>query len=231
MRHISPIFILGLFLSCYVYHMVIGAQVLADHDENCEEWAEQGECEANPDYMLSYCEKSCAAIQEDESHEQLDQHSFFSLEALDIDENVFNFSELEGKVTVVVNVASYCGYTESHYRGLVELYDDLKDSGNFEILAFPCNQFGAQEPETCPQIKRFAEMKGVTFRMMNKIDVNGANTHKVYKFLKAASGIKRISWNFATYFIISPSGQVQAFSGSEPYDLRVTIVDLMNEEL
>jgi glutathione peroxidase len=67
--------------------------------------------------------------------------------------------------------------------------------------------------------------------MMNKIDVNGPNTHKVYQYLKTVTGIRKITWNFATYFLVSPDGEVQAYSGSEPYDLRDVIVDLMNEEL
>ena len=209
---------------------MICANDLRDHDQSCHEWAEIGECEANPDYMLAYCAKSCVEVN-DAKMGNLDQQSFFELDALDIDGNVFNFSELKNKVTVIVNVASYCGYTESHYQGLVELYDDFKDSGAFEILAFPCNQFGAQEPGTHNEISRFASEKGVQFRMMNKIDVNGNDTHKVYKYLKAAAGIQKISWNFATYFIVSPDGQVQAFSGSEPDELRDIIADFMNEEL
>jgi glutathione peroxidase len=201
-----------------------------DHDEHCQEWADIGECEANPDYMLAYCAKSCAEVQVDKNDTNY-QGSFFDLDALDIDENLVSFAELQGKITLIVNVASYCGYTESHYAGLVDLYDDLKDSGAFEILAFPCNQFGAQEPDSCSEIKRFAQEKGVNFRMMNKIDVNGPNTHKVYQYLKTVTGLRRITWNFATYFLVSPDGEVQAYSGSEPYDLREVIVDLMNEEL
>lgn len=91
-------------------------------------------------------------------------NSFYELSAMDIDNKEFKFSELEGKVTVIVNVASYCGYTQSHYKGLVELYNQFKDSNKFEILAFPSNQFGQQEPEECPMIKKFAQEKGVDFR-------------------------------------------------------------------
>jgi len=217
--------------ACCCNPTLISASILVDQDENCREWAEQGECEANPDYMWENCQKSCADVKAEEDTSTANQHSFFELDALDIDEKLFNFSQLKGKTTLIVNVASYCGYTESHYRGLVELYESLKDSGKFEILAFPCNQFGAQEPKTCPEIKRFAHQKGVRFHMMNKIDVNGPNTHKVYNFLKEATGVKRISWNFATYFVVSPSGEIEAFSGTEPHELRDTIVDLMNEEL
>ena len=147
---------LGITVACCYNPTLISARNLVDQDENCKQWAEQGECDANPDWMLENCQKSCAA-----AVHTPDRKSFFELDALDIDGEKFNFSHLEGKITLIVNVASYCGYTESHYRGLVELYESLKDSGKFEILAFPCNQFGAQEPKSCPEIKQFAKQKGV----------------------------------------------------------------------
>ena len=157
--------------------------------------------------------------------------SFFDLEANDIDGIVVHFAEFKGKVTVIVNVASYCGYTESHYNGLVALYNELKDTGVVEIIAFPCNQFGAQEPEECPTIKRFAEKKGVEFRMMDKIDVNGPRASKVYKYLKRESIISTITWNFAAYFVVGPEGNVQGFTGVEPHELKGTIGELIDKEL
>ena len=84
--------------------------------------------------------------------------SFFDLEAKDIKGKTVKFEQFRGKVTIVVNVASYCGYTESHYRGLVELWSKIKDE-NIEILAFPCNQFGAQEPESDSKILQFVKSK------------------------------------------------------------------------
>ena len=164
-------------------------------------------------------------------HFQQDISSFFDLEAKDIDGEVVKFDQFQGKVTVLVNVASYCGYTESHYNGLVALYNELKDSGVVEILAFPCNQFGKQEPEECPTIKKFAEKKGVEFRMMDKIDVNGPTASKVYKYLKRESGISTITWNFAAYFVVGPEGNVQGFSGVEPLELKDTIGELIDKEL
>jgi glutathione peroxidase len=98
-------------------------------------------------------------------------------------------------VTIVVNVASKCGYTESHYRGLVNLWSKVKDE-SVEILAFPCNQFGSQEPDSDAQILQFAKGKGVEFTMMSKIDVNGPTASPVYKYLKKAAGPGAISWNF-----------------------------------
>jgi len=194
-----------------------------------------GECDKNPGYMRVNCQTSCD--EEDSKNNGMDLESqvkhipsFFSLSADDIDGNPFHFSNLMGKVTVVVNVASHCGYTESHYKGLVELYDSLKETNKLEILAFPSNQFGAQEPEECQLIKKFAEKKGVEFRMMYKIDVNGSDAHIVYKYLKAKGGPNNIVWNFATYFVIAPDGLVRSYSGVEPMDLKGLIEELIGPE-
>jgi len=158
--------------------------------------------------------------------------NIFQLSARDIDGNDYAFENLRGKVTVVVNVASQCGYTEAHYRGLVALWDSVKNLDSVEILAFPSNQFGHQEPDTCQQIKRFAvEEKGVAFRMMYKIDVNGPEADKVYKFLKREAGPPSITWNFATYFVISPEGEIRSYSGVEPMDLQELIFEMLEKEL
>ena len=179
--------------------------------------------------MLANCKLSCfKASAVDERVAQIE--SVFDLSADDIDGNEFKFDNLRGKVTVVVNVASYCGYTESHYKGLVELYNTLKGTGRFELLAFPSNQFGKQEPDTCPQIKRFAEEKGADFRMMYKIDVNGADTNIVYSYLKATAGPRHIKWNFATYFLISPTGNILSHSGVEPMELKDEIEEILSNE-
>jgi len=147
--------------------------------------------------------------------------SFFELQAQDIDENVVKFDQFKGQVTVVANVASYCGYTESHYKGLTKLHRKYKSSPTkLNILAFPCNQFGEQEPETCSTIKRFASTKyGVEFTMMNKVDVNGLDASDVYLWLKKVAGPPRITWNFGTYFVVTPDGTVASFSGVEPMEL------------
>ena len=154
--------------------------------------------------------------------------SFFELEAEDIDENIVKFEQFKGKVTVITNVASFCGYTESHYKGLVELYSQFKSSAvGFNILAFPCNQFGEQEPKECGVIKQFAESKGVEFTMMNKVDVNGEHSSPVYFYLKKVAGPPRIHWNFATYYVVGPDGTVNSYSGVEPMELKEVIMEAM----
>lgn len=101
--------------------------------------------------MLVQCETSCDKVQKaalQDAKELAGISSFFDLEAKDIKGNTVKFEEFRGKVTIVVNVASYCGYTESHYRGLVQLWSNLKGEAA-NILAFPCNQFGAQVRTKC----------------------------------------------------------------------------------
>lgn len=133
-----------------------------------------------------------------------------NLTLTDIDKKPVKLSDFKGKVLLIVNVASKCGFTPQ-YEGLEKLYKKFKDKG-FEILAFPCNQFGNQEPGTNEEIKTFCSTKyNVTFRLFDKIEVNGPNTHPLYKFLKDAKpglmGSKDIKWNF-TKFLIDRNGNV-----------------------
>ena len=153
------------------------AAAVEDADENCMRWAESGECEKNPGYMLSSCSKSCAVVAAGSSkaaEELLAVSSFFDLSANDIFGESIDFKKFQGQITILVNVASECGYTDSHYRGLVQLWNEVKHTEQVNILAFPCDQFGHQEPGTNEEINEFAvEEYGVDFTMMEKINVNG----------------------------------------------------------
>ena len=126
-----------------------------------------------------------------------------------IDGREVPLDEYRGKVLLIVNVASRCGFTPQ-YRGLEELYERLGKDG-FEVLGFPCNQFGKQEPGTDSEIKGFCDLQyGVRFPLFSKIDVNGPSAHPLYEFLKKSKpgflGTKRIKWNF-TKFLIDRSGK------------------------
>ena len=120
-----------------------------------------------------------------------------------------NLQDYAGKTLLIVNVASNCGFT-SQYRDLQNLYTANQAKG-LEILGFPCNQFGAQEPGSAEQIQSFCSTNyGVTFPMFEKIDVNGDTTHPLYAYLKDRApgilGTTGIKWNF-TKFIVSKDGQ------------------------
>lgn len=123
--------------------------------------------------------------------------------ALDIDGNSVELKNYVGKVCLIVNVASKWGLTKQNYKELVEVYDKYNSQG-LEVLAFPCNQFGGQEPAPEAEIKAFAQGFGAKFPLFSKIDVNGKNTHPLYTWLKTE---KRgtmgddIKWNFAKFLV------------------------------
>ena len=121
-----------------------------------------------------------------------------------------SLAEYAGKVLLIVNTASHCGFTPQ-YEGLEALYQKYKDRGLL-VLGFPCNQFGAQEPGTESEIASFCQRNyGVSFPMFAKIDVNGDNTHPLYQHLKKSApgilGSEAIKWNF-TKFLINRQGGV-----------------------
>jgi glutathione peroxidase len=121
-----------------------------------------------------------------------------------------DLSQYRGKVLLIVNTASKCGFTPQ-YKGLETIYEQFKDKG-VEVLGFPCNQFGRQEPGTAAEIGAFCEKNyGVTFPIFAKIDVNGDATHPLFEHLKSkASGIlgtESIKWNF-TKFLVKKDGSV-----------------------
>jgi glutathione peroxidase len=118
--------------------------------------------------------------------------------------------DYEGKVILVVNVASQCGFT-SQYKGLEAIYKEYKDRG-LVVLGFPCNQFGAQEPDSEADIAEFCKLNfGVTFPMHAKIDVNGKDTHPLFEQLKSDAtgllGTEAIKWNF-TKFLVTRDGTI-----------------------
>uniref|UniRef100_A0A336M795 Glutathione peroxidase n=1 Tax=Culicoides sonorensis TaxID=179676 RepID=A0A336M795_CULSO len=95
-----------------------------------------------------------------------------------------SLEKYRGHVLIIVNVASKCGYTAGHYKELNELYDEFAESKGLRILAFPCNQFGGQEPGDSEQIQCFLKDNKVNFDLFEKIDVNGKNAHPLWQFLK-----------------------------------------------
>ncbi|XP_027080756.2 probable phospholipid hydroperoxide glutathione peroxidase [Coffea arabica] len=124
--------------------------------------------------------------------------------------NDVDLSQYKGKVLLIVNVASQCGLTNSNYTELTKLYEQYKDQG-LEILAFPCNQFGSQEPGTNEEIQQFACTRfKAEYPIFDKVDVNGSNAAPLYKFLKSSKGGlfgDSIKWNFSK-FLVDKEGHV-----------------------
>jgi len=161
--------------------------------------------------------------------------SVFNFEAETLDGTPKKLADFRGKVLLVVNTASQCGFTPQ-YAGLEKLYETYKDRG-LVILGFPCNQFGAQEPGSAAEIGAFCQKNyGVSFPMFAKIEVNGASTHPLYRYLKKEKpgilgplGGGAIKWNF-TKFLVNRQGQVVAryAPSTKPLSLAGDIEKLLN---
>lgn len=160
-----------------------------------------------------------------------DKVDLYDLHVKDIDGNTILMSKYKDRVLLIVNVASKCGFT-SQYEGLEKLHDTYHKQG-LSVLGFPCNQFLSQEPGTEEEIKEFCSLTyGVEFDMFSKIDVNGKNTHSLYKYLKENSsgflGTSAIKWNF-TKFLVDKNGKViQRYAPStKPKEIEEDIKKLL----
>jgi len=140
-------------------------------------------------------------------------------------------SDYRGKVLLVVNTASKCGFTPQ-FAGLEELYEKYKDRG-LEILGFPCNQFGKQDPGSNDEIQEFCQLNyGVSFPMFGKIEVNGSGTDPLFKHLKQeAPGLlgSRIKWNFTKFLIDTEGKVVKRYAPTvKPEDIEKDILELLD---
>ena len=156
--------------------------------------------------------------------------SFYEYSAKNIDGKEINMSDYKWNVILVVNTASKCGFTPQ-LKDLEELYKEYKDSG-VEILGFPCNQFLNQEPGENKEVKNFCQINyGVTFNMFEKIDVNGSNTHPIYKYLKEQEkGLltKDIKWNFTKFLIDKEGNVIKRYSPTtSPLKIKTDIEKLL----
>lgn len=140
----------------------------------------------------------------------MNSQTIYDFSAIDNKGNDFSFSQLKGKVLLIVNTASACGFTPQ-YAGLQELSKLYKDDG-LEVIAFPCNQFGKQEKGNSSEIASFCDLNfNISFPLMEKVEVNGPNSHPLFNFLKAHApgifGTKGIKWNF-TKFLVNRDGTI-----------------------
>ncbi|KFH46938.1 Peroxiredoxin-like protein [Hapsidospora chrysogenum ATCC 11550] len=158
--------------------------------------------------------------------------SFYDFKPLDKRGQEVPLETYKGKVVLVVNTASKCGFTPQ-YAGLESLYTKLKQShgDDFVILGFPCNQFGSQEPGSDEEIQNFCQVNyGVSFPIMKKIDVNGDAAAPLYQWLKEVKpglmGLKRVKWNFEK-FLIGRDGNVKGrwASSTKPQALEEPILE------
>lgn len=140
----------------------------------------------------------------------MSKQSIYDFNATDIRGEEHSLEEFRGKVLLIVNTASKCGFTPQ-FEGLQSLYTDLKDKG-LEVLGFPCNQFRNQDPGDDKAISEFCSLNyGVDFPMFSKVDVNGPNAHPLFEYLKSNAkgllGSEAVKWNF-TKFLVNRQGEV-----------------------
>ena len=150
--------------------------------------------------------KSSASEPHTTSQEESAMSSFHDFKVKTIAGKDKSLKDFQGQAVLVVNVASECGLTPQ-YAGLEKLHEEFHGR-NFSVLGLPCNQFGAQEPGSEAEIQQFCSTRyQVTFPLTSKIEVNGANAHPLYKWLKSATGGADIQWNFEK-FLVGKDGRV-----------------------
>ena len=161
--------------------------------------------------------------------------NIYAFKANDIDGTEVDLGQrYKNRVVLIVNVACMCGFTNGNYPQLQELHSKYYDQG-LSIAAFPCNQFGGQEPGTEAEIKDFVQKFEVKFDMFAKINVNGDNSHPLYKFLKAkqhgALGMDFIKWNFSKFLVDRNGVPVNRYAPTtNPKDIEKDIVNLLNQK-
>ena len=159
------------------------------------------------------------------------QENIYSFKVKDDQGKEVSLEQYKGKVLLIVNTATRCGFTPQ-YKDLEAIYEKYKEQG-FEILDFPCNQFGGQAPGTIAEIKEFCSTNyNVKFTQFDKIEVNGENEHPLYTYLKAnAENKNNIRWNF-TKFLISPDGQIlkRFESADKMEDVETAVAQALNTE-
>ncbi len=158
--------------------------------------------------------------------------SLYDFSANTLSGQTASLADYRGKVLLIVNTASKCGFTPQ-YKGLEALHEAYKDQG-LVVLGFPCNQFGAQEPGSADEIGAFCEKNyGVTFQLFEKVDVNGDNAHPLFDFLKKNApgvlGTESIKWNF-TKFLVGKDGNVydRYASTTAPESMKQDIEKLLS---
>tara|TARA_Y100000588_G_C13790730_1_gene726560 strand:+ start:166 stop:651 length:486 start_codon:yes stop_codon:yes gene_type:complete len=157
--------------------------------------------------------------------------TIYDFSAKDIKGNEVSLADYQGKVLLIVNTASKCGFTPQ-FEGLQNLHKELGDKG-FEVLGFPCNQFLSQDPGDEDAISQFCSLNyGVSFPMFAKIEVNGEGTHPLFRFLKKEAkglmGSEKVKWNF-TKFLVDSNGQVvrRYAPTAKPEEIRADIEKLL----
>ena len=157
--------------------------------------------------------------------------TIYDYKASNIRGEEISLADFEGKVLLIVNTASKCGFTPQ-FEGLETLYKDLEPKG-LMVLGFPCNQFGSQDPGDNGEIQEFCQLNyGVSFPMFSKIEVNGKDTHPLFKYLKKEArgvlGSESIKWNFTKFLVDREGNVVKRYASTDkPSAIRGDIEKLL----
>ena len=157
--------------------------------------------------------------------------SIYDFKVKNIEGNEVSMGDYKDKAMLIVNTASACGFTPQ-YEGLQKVYDKYKDQG-LVVLAFPCNQFGAQEKGSETEIKEFCDLKfNIKFPLFSKINVNGDDADPLYKFLKKAApgllGTEKIKWNFTKFLVDKKGNVIERFASvTKPESIEDQIKEIL----
>ena len=163
--------------------------------------------------------------------QSMTKETIYSFKVKDLSGNEFDFASLKGKKILIVNTASKCGLTPQ-YKDLEAIYEKYKEK-NFVIIGFPANNFASQEPGSSKEISQFCQLNyGVTFPMMEKVSVKGADMCEVYQFLtqKSKNGLQdsEVEWNFQKY-LINEKGELEKVIAPQVLPTDASIVDWINK--
>lgn len=159
--------------------------------------------------------------------------SIYNQNYINANNEIMALNELKGRVILIVNVASHCGFTQQ-YQDLAQLYQQYHEQG-LTILAFPCNQFGKQEPGDIASIQQFCQQQyQLPFQVMQKCEVNGKNATQLYQYLKktapGAMGSQQIKWNFCKFLVSRNGKKIKRFSPiTSPKKMRPMIENFLDE--
>ena len=182
--------------------------------------------------LFSMCGNTLTADAKSGENKKSDEAKFYSFKANALTGEEVPMSNYKGKIILVVNTASKCGLTPQ-YAGLQELYSEYKNRG-VVVLGFPCNQFGGQEPGGKKEIDVCLANYGVDFDMFEKIEVNGENTHPLYKYLKSelkGTPGEKIKWNFTKFLIDADGKPIKRYAPTtKPEKIKKDIEKLLKGE-
>ncbi|KAL7507404.1 hypothetical protein ACHAXN_007057 [Cyclotella atomus] len=213
-------------------HLTNGSKPRTDQFAECEEWAERGDCGANgrPYFMQQNCPEAChkKTSRAPELRSVPDNNDFFDLKAKDANGKVLSMENFEGYVTVIVNGARVCDHSELFYNSLEHMHSI--NPYTVEILAFPFDHPNITTTSCIDDLRAIEKRKDRKIHVMKPVEINGPNTHPVFKYLKKLFDIEDMEPNYAHYFFINPDGDMVELHRGASYNALKTFIDMHVKE-